>query len=151
MRAIAKNCRHVFQMFIDCLHNFLLSYRFSCCSGMRAQHPSSCRAGMSKEDGIKNGKDIPLPNSTSSLSSSFTVIPVLQWSRPRCPELVAGLRTQVEVVVMGLTMYRICLWWVTWSWGRSPYHMYPPPKWRRPHCLMKRKDKEKDKKKRETM
>ena len=45
-----------------------------------------------------------------------------RWSRPRCPELVAGSRKQVEVVVMGLTMYRICLQWVTWSWGRSPYH-----------------------------
>ena len=32
-----------------------------------------------------------------------------RWSRPRCPELVTGSRKQVEVVVMGLTMYRICL------------------------------------------
>jgi len=22
----------------------------------------------------------------------------------------------------GLTTYRMCLRWVTWSWGRSPYH-----------------------------
>ena len=28
----------------------------------------------------------------------------------------------------------------------SPYHMYPPPKWQCPRRLMKRKDKEKDKK-----
>jgi len=31
----------------------------------------------------------------------------------------------------------------------SPYHMYPPPKWRRPRRLVKRKDKEKNKEKRE--
>ena len=49
--------------------------------------------------------------------------PYSRWSRPRCPELVAGSRKQVEVVVMGLTTYRICLRWVTWSWGRSPYHI----------------------------
>jgi len=32
-----------------------------------------------------------------------------RWSRPRCPELVAGSGKHVEVVVMGLTTYRICL------------------------------------------
>ena len=36
------------------------------------------------------------------------------------------------------------------DWESSPpSYMYPPPKWQHPCCLMKRKDKVKDKKKRE--
>jgi len=44
-------------------------------------------------------------------------------------------------------MYRKCLWIGHVVVVDSPYHMYPPPKWRRPRRLMKRKDKEKEKEK----
>jgi len=42
------------------------------------------------------------------------------WNGARCPELVAGSGKQVEVVVWSNDVQ--CLRWVTWSWGRSPYH-----------------------------
>jgi hypothetical protein len=50
-----------------------------------------------------------------------------RWSRPGCPELVAGSGKQVEVVVMGLTTYRMYLRIGHVVVVGSPYHMYPPP------------------------
>jgi len=44
-----------------------------------------------------------------------------RWSRPGCPELVAGSGKQVEVVVMGLTTYRMSTVGHVVVVG-SPYH-----------------------------
>jgi len=62
-----------------------------------------------------------------------------RWNGARCPELVAGLGKQVEVVMWSNDVQEVSTIGHVVVVG-SPYHMYPPPKWRRPRRLAKKKN-----------
>src|ERR1700678_3435883 len=88
-------------MYFKCLLiAFVISYYpIVLAAALERERSTQARAerACQRRDKIKNGKDIPLPNSTSSLSSSFTVIPVLQ-------EHTLNLQPPLQQVYAGLSL-----------------------------------------------
>jgi hypothetical protein len=111
-------------MYFKCLLvAFVISYYpIVLAAALERERSTQARAerACQRRDGIKNGKDIPLPNSTSSLSSSFTVIPVLQEHTPNLqPPLqrVYSLRWLIPTILAlcaplsGLILNQLNLHW----------------------------------------